>query len=287
MVKTKLPGVTTDQAVALMVNMDYIPEGFTVSEMVEAFADEAEADLENARQEGRPPEEMRILQHRRDSCISRYNLCVSLIDHLNDEATFPEQSPLDISRDESGISRIALDSLVDWAADRFGVEISVAGKAENAPEKKRIKWEDVTIKIRRGDKIAWSHKKGKWPEKTFADIGLINRKTSSSNHRAAILIRLSRGEQFPPATSTRANSKDKTAISRLRESLKALTKISTDPFQAYNPHDGWKPRFKLVDARRAADQRAEREAIHVPYDDDRRYEDENDPAGNYLRDHDQ
>ena len=34
--------VTIEEAVGLMINLDYIPAGFTVLEMTEAFADEAE-----------------------------------------------------------------------------------------------------------------------------------------------------------------------------------------------------------------------------------------------------
>ena len=52
---------------------------------------------------------------------------------------------------------------------------------------------------------------------------------------------------------------------------------------AFDKYQGWKPRFKLVDGRRDADKRAEKETTHVPFDDTRGYEHANDDAGEWLK----
>jgi hypothetical protein len=48
--------LTVEEAVAEMVNMDYIPAGFTLLEMLAAFQEEAEVEYENARLERRSEE---------------------------------------------------------------------------------------------------------------------------------------------------------------------------------------------------------------------------------------
>ena len=41
--------VTTDEAAALMIGLDYIPAGFSVQGMTAAFLEEAEVELHNAK----------------------------------------------------------------------------------------------------------------------------------------------------------------------------------------------------------------------------------------------
>jgi hypothetical protein len=102
-----------------------------------------------------------------------------------------------------------------------------------------------------------------------------------------ILIGLSRWRKFPQGKE--ADSKSKTAISRLRISLQQLTGIEEDPFFPFNEGDGWKPRFNLTDDRKNADERAKREAIHVSYEDaqlsdggTQDFDHENDDAGRFI-----
>jgi hypothetical protein len=87
------------------------------------------------------------------------------------------------------------------------------------------------------------------------------------------------GRKFP---TENLQGKHKAAISRLRAALRRLTGISADPFRKYNPADGWRPRFQLIDDRRNAEERAKNQAQHVPYDDTRDYQAEDDEAGEWL-----
>jgi hypothetical protein len=49
MSKTRPSSVTAEEAVARMVNMDYIPDGFTLEVMLSAFREEADVELYNAK----------------------------------------------------------------------------------------------------------------------------------------------------------------------------------------------------------------------------------------------
>jgi hypothetical protein len=108
------------------------------------------------------------------------------------------------------------------------------------------------------------------------------------NNLGGILIGISRGKKYP--TGTKPTKADSTAISKLRAALKQLTGISSDPFYTFNVDDGWKLRFKLIDDRQNADQRAKNRAKHVKYDENRDQKKENssefetDDAGEFETD---
>jgi hypothetical protein len=140
----------------------------------------------------------------------------------------------------------------------------------------------IEIRIRKDNKIAYSHEKRKWTEKTFDEIGLLNKKTQGPNYLAIILNGLSVGKKFPP--SKKPEGKHSVAISRLRDSLVALTGIQDDPFTEINDSDGWKPRFKLTDDRRNADDRAKKAAIYTEITDEINYIKEYDKAGKWIED---
>jgi hypothetical protein len=276
--------ITIDEALARIINMDYIPKGFTLKEMLLAFQEEAEIEYENSRLEGLPQEQMAALELRRDACKARYELYVSLKKDLENEVDNPEQSEISISRDSSGVIRLTPDSVFYWSAIKYGIGITECIPDKDTLLPDGITWEDITVKIRAGHRIAYSHKKGKWSEKTFADIGLLNKRTNEPNHQGGILIGLSHGKKFPESISPKAVNKDKAAISKLRTSLLVLTGITDDPFTVFNQQDGWKPRFKLLDDRKNADERAKREAASVAYDDSLNYEQEDDDTDKWLLD---
>jgi hypothetical protein len=279
--------VTAEEAVARMVNMDYIPEGFTLEEMLSAFSEEAEVEYDNAKIDRLPSERIEALKVRMEACKARWSLAQILLKALLNEARNIQESMVVRSPDSSSKPRYTLASVADWASYKYGIGIpewwstdsvnSTTSKVVPAD----IKWEDIEIRIRKKNKIAYSHENEKWIEMTFDETGLLNKKTQQPNHQALILIGLSTGMKFPPS-GTIKNSQ-KTAISRLRDSLRKLTGIESEPFTEFNKTDGWKPRFKLTDHRSDADNRAEKAAPHEPYDDSRNYIDEDDDAGRFLR----
>jgi hypothetical protein len=146
-----------------------------------------------------------------------------------------------------------------------------------------VTWEDIEIRIRKDNKIAYSHEKGKWTEKSFGEIGLLDKRKQQPNHLAGILLGLSIGEKFPPTKTL--EGKHKTAICRLGKLLRQLTGIKSEPFTRFNETDGWKPRFKLTDARRDADDRAEKAAKNEQYNEGKDYKDEGDATAEWLDKH--
>ena len=95
------------------------------------------------------------------------------------------------------------------------------------------------------------------------------------------MIGLSVGKKFPPTGAIKG--KHKTAISRLRDPLRKLTGIESEPFTEFNEADGWKPLFKLTDDRKNADDRVKKAALHERYNDGINYDNEDDKAGKFIR----
>lgn len=262
--------LTVEEAVARMINMDYIPSGFTLLQMTAAFQEEAEVELENAQRGHVSDDPIEALQLRLDACAARHTLAHSLLDRLRFEIANPQGSMIVQSDDRSSVARLTLSSVSSWASDRYGIGIaewpdlpqSTIEQEEPTP---RATWEQVKVKIYKDYKIGWSVEKGNFKTSSFVDIGLMGTRKIEPNFLGGILIGLSNGKKYP--SEGRAESKHATAISKLRGALKRLTGIESDPFLPTNEADGWKPRFELIDDRQNADKRAKEKAIHVPLED--------------------
>jgi hypothetical protein len=267
--------ITIDEAVGLMINLDYIPTDFTVLDMTEAFANEAEEYYTQYR-----TEESKFT---RDVCTIRHVLAQTIFDRINLEIA-SEHSLLDFDVDSE---RLTLDSLITWSVEEFGISFQCP------PNPIDTQWIDVKIKIYADYRIGLFIKNKHEKTAHFRDIGLMGTRKIDPNMSGIILIGLSDNQKYPPASNP--EGKHKKAISDLRNCLKKLTDISKDPFQKFNPKDGWRPVFKLIDDRRNADERAKKNAVHVSYKDGSSYfdaegdntqdfDDEDDDAGQWLDD---
>lgn len=255
--------LTIEEAVARMVNMDYIPTGFSLVEMTDAFREDAEVEYENGQIERLQKDEINKLKLRMEACRIRHDLAQSLTNTLNEEIKRLDDSMLVLADEKSSVPRLTLESVAWWASDRFGI-----GIPEWEPETTQInngKWEDVTIKIYKDNMIGYSIKKGTCQRKSFREIGLMGEKGKRLNQQGAILIGLSKRKKYP--AGQRPKVSEKTAISKLRTCLKRLTGISDDPFFRTNPTEGWIPKFTLIDDRRNADERAKRKSKHCSLDE--------------------
>ena len=230
----KVPAsVTMEEAVAYMVNMDYIPEGFTLLEMLEAFSEEAEVEYEN------DPTNL-MLKTRKDSCNSRYILAERLLESLQYEVDHPEDSLIVLADETSSKQRLTFESVADWAAEKYGIGITVRPfdkKLEN------VRWEDVTIKIWENHKIGYKIKSGNFTNKLLKEVGLMGKNKYTPNQLNDILSSLSVGKPFGQVKHP--ENKQRVVIVKLRNALKRLVDLRDDPFRPQNPDDGWKPRFKL------------------------------------------
>lgn len=281
--------ITLEDAVALMVNMDYIPPGVTLFEMTGAFQIEAEVEYENALHGFLPDglngplsdDLIARLKTRMEACEARHSLAQFLIDALSHELGDPESSFF-ILKNESSMQYLTLESVSDWASEKFGIGIPGWPHAGHDTEEsvKEFRWEDLTIKIYAHHKIGCIFSHAEYKRMSFQEIGLMGKRKNAPNKLGAILIGLSLKKKFPNGKV--AAGADKTAISKLRHALVKLTGKSGEPFYRYNEGDGWKPRFKLIDDRKNADKRAKEQATHVSLDETRDFDNENDSAGKWF-----
>lgn len=245
--------ITVEEAVAAMISMDYIPEGLTATDMTAAFLEEAEVEFESAKIDKLPNDEIQKLEDRFDACDARHALALLLKEDLQWQVANPEASQ--IKTKVSNLSeepRLDLESLKDWAYEKYGICIPDQLKAE------KIRWDDITIKIYADWKIGYFLGRNEYTKSSFQDIGLMGKRKHEPSQLGGILLGLSLGRKFPKGKNP--EGREKKAVSDLRNALKKLTKLSSDPFYPCNEADGWKPRFKLIDDRKNADERAKKEA---------------------------
>jgi hypothetical protein len=269
------PSLSAEEALARMVSLAYMPKGFSVRDLTSAFLEVAEVDHENARSNERELQAIRA-----NVCEARHALAEALSVAMDFELSRGADSMLNFADATEGIQRVTVESLSEWANDQFGIGALEWESWNQSPANDGMRWENVTIKIYRDYRLGVKFENGKLKRSSFRDIGLMGLRKSIPNDRGGILIGLSKGEKFP--TRQKIEHKDKTAVSKLRYSLSKLTGLQGDPFRTFNEADGWKPRFKLIDDRRNADERAKSEARHESLDETRNYADENDDAADWL-----
>lgn len=268
--------VSVEEAIAALVNMDYIPKGLSLLDMTGAFLEEAEAEYEKAVIEGQISSLDR-LRLRIEACQHRHSLAGLLLTDLQNEINNPEGSVFVMNENGGEIPILDWTEVSYWAADKYGIGAQPPQSKETI---KKFSWNEVTIRMYAGFKVRCYVEGEEVKRSSFESIGLIDKRAKVPNHQGGILIGFSQGEQFPPGETLKG--KDKTAISKLRTALKKLLTISEDPFQEFNSGEGWKPRFKIVSKINCADERAKRDAMKKKHYDTNDYEVENDVAQKWM-----
>lgn len=260
MSKSIPPTLTIEEAVSLLIGLDYIPSGLTALDMTAAFLEESEVDMENNPKSS-------ICSARHDVCLARHQLATSLLNALNLEAANKDSEYLDRSEEMSPSQRFTTESLNHWGQDRFGITLwAPSATLDNIqPELADATWQDITIKIYADYRIGYKIKDGKYKFSSFNAIGLMGTNKNEPSLRGNILLAMSMGHKYPDGVSISASHK--TSISVIRDALRKLVALADDPFSPYNQGDGWKPKFTLIDDRRNADDRAKRNAVHVSFDE--------------------
>ncbi len=95
--------VTAEDAVAQIVAIDYIPEGFTLLEMTAAFLEEAETDHENARIDRISDDQKSMLAIRANICEMRHLLAQQLLDAVELELASPNGALAVVPDDGTGV----------------------------------------------------------------------------------------------------------------------------------------------------------------------------------------
>jgi len=276
--------LSIEQAVARLINCDYIPEGFALLDITAALLEDAEGTYELAKNDGMASDQLELIACWAHTCEARHTLAQSLMESLQ-RGMESAESDLDSITDElTGTTSVTFGSLNEWAALRFGIRLHETGAADASIED--ASWEDIKIKIYKDYRIGFQIPDKKFKQSTFQVIGLMGACKKKPNNLGGILIGLSHGKKYPGGR--KATGAHKTAICKLRESLRQLTGLTKDPFIPFNAVDGWKPRFELIDDRLNADVRAKNRATTVTFDENRDidtldYEDEDDDAANFLK----
>ena len=163
-------------------------------------------------------------------------------------------------------------------------------------------WNDITLRLLKNDfiEVGGPAKKIKV---SLDRLGLMNKTQGKPNVAFDLLLKMAKGRKV--------SSKQKHLVSRLRRTLEEKFKLPGDPFQIEEQR-GYVPNFKIIDDRKAADERAKKEAVLTAIDEnidyvgdmndlepyrhsdelvnqddyDKDYEDEDDSAGEFLRDYD-
>jgi hypothetical protein len=115
------------------------------------------------------------------------------------------------------------------------------------------------------------------PEKKLdcflGDMGLLDRTTGQENKACIALLQMANGA---PVTTNKKHT-----VSNLRQLLRSQFGLSTDPFHIERGR--YVPNFKILDNWDAADRRAKKRAVHVPFNDeqqaDKQSPDRNDQDG--------
>lgn len=115
--------LTIEEAVAWMINLDFIPTGFTLLEMMTAFQEKAEVEFHNAKLDYLPKNELDTLKLRVDVCKAKYSLAKALLNHIEQDITNLDESVLVLSQDVSSRKRLTIDSVVRWAFEEYQIEI--------------------------------------------------------------------------------------------------------------------------------------------------------------------
>lgn len=115
--------VSTEEAAALMIGLDYIPPGISLLGMTAAFLEEAEVELHNAKIDKVDWRQKTFLERRVDACQHRHVLAGIYLEALELELGKGNQSILVPKTEGSVASRIDVYNLAYWASNLFGISL--------------------------------------------------------------------------------------------------------------------------------------------------------------------
>jgi len=165
----------------------------------------------------------------------------------------------------------------------YGKTKGVNSEGLDVFQKNGITAREVTVRLLRKDEYNQPDRvaieaRGTQRTVTCSELGLISRKDGLLNRAGKMLVAL---EQKTIPKNIEAPAQ---AMKELRKIFREIV-MDKEPF--HPKRRNWEPKFKLLDAIEAANKREADRAIHVPYDDKVQYDQENDQAGNFLKEYDE
>ncbi len=129
--------ITAEEAVALMVNFNGIPDGYSLLDMTDAFREYAEIEFEDARQRCLPDTEIVRYMSRLDAAEARHELAKSLIEHIHQDIA-SKNTILQLSDQSFGKTRLTLKSVEDWAQENYGISLPKIESQKSKPLPKEL-----------------------------------------------------------------------------------------------------------------------------------------------------
>ena len=130
--------ITIEEAVARMVNFENIPDGISLIDSLDLCVRIAEDDLDEAKANKLPSKQIDLFKYRVKACNARFELAGYLKLLIEWELdTSLDNSCLKLSPDSSSTTRLEVDSMAEWAGDKF--EIGRFGYEELKEEHKELK----------------------------------------------------------------------------------------------------------------------------------------------------
>jgi hypothetical protein len=116
--------ITPEEAVALMINFDYIPIGYSLLEILSYLVEAAEVEYENALIDKFPENEIDTLELKLESSKARHKLAEHLFKQI--AADLKSNNILVESKEFLiGTRRLTLDSLIDWASEEHDMRLNL------------------------------------------------------------------------------------------------------------------------------------------------------------------
>lgn len=115
--------ITINEAVARMVRMDYIPDGYSLLEILDALSEKAEVEFDDAIIDELGVDVVKDCKNRFHVCRSRLKLAENIINDIQADLSDTNEGILEKSKDSLSETRLVPSSVAKWSSDRYGIEL--------------------------------------------------------------------------------------------------------------------------------------------------------------------
>lgn len=171
--------LTVEEAVAMMINLESIPNGMTVDSYLKDILEDSEIAHHEAERKGISENEVEMLERRKTVCRNRHNLAIAINKSLSHEVanTLNDTDSILKKSSDSGITiKLTIESVREWSLETFGILISTDPRSQVMPHNTGLTYrtkqldalddaiaefcENSTVKLPKGEYVAnWIHKK--------------------------------------------------------------------------------------------------------------------------------
>ncbi len=133
MIKFTPIAVTAEEAVARLINFNYLPSTYSLFDMTSAFAEEAEVAYENSIASHSSENDIESLKFRMEACRHRHQLATMLHESIRRELNKKGGVITRAGHHSSIIDHLDWDSVQEWADNQYGISIPALHHNETLP----------------------------------------------------------------------------------------------------------------------------------------------------------